>query len=78
MAEDDSETEAAPREEVAPAAAETDILNSPAFLKRKMDVLKSDIAAIDKEIEEARERADAGKAEWGPQLEDLKREVSHL
>ena len=78
MAEEDSETEAAPREEAAPApaAAETDILSSPAFLKRKIDVLKSDIAAIDKEIEEARERAEAGKAEWGPQLEDLKREVS--
>ena len=82
MAEDDSETEAAPREEAAPApaaaaaATETDILSSPAFLKRKIDVLKSDIAAIDKEMEEARERAEAGKAEWGPQLEDLKREVS--
>mmetsp|Transcript_62816 Transcript_62816/g.182224 ORF Transcript_62816/g.182224 Transcript_62816/m.182224 type:complete len:251 (-) Transcript_62816:57-809(-) len=82
MAEDDSETEAAPREEVAPtpaaAAAETDILNSPAFLKRKIDVLKSDIAAIDKEIEETRERAEAGKAEWGPQLEDLKREYKNI
>ena len=78
MAEEENETEAVPREEVAPApaAAETDILNSPAFLKRKLDVLKSDIAAIDQEIEEARIRADAGKAEWGPQLEDLKREVS--
>lgn len=79
MAEEDNETEAAPREEVAPApAAETDILSSPAFLKRKIDVLKSDIAAIDTEIEEARARAEAGKAEWGPQLDDLKREYKNI
>lgn len=55
---------------------EMDILNSPAFLKRKIDVLKSDIEATEKEAEEARARAEAGKAEWGPQLDALRAEVS--
>lgn len=54
-----------------------DILNSPAFLKRKVDVLKSDIAKTEEEIAAAKERLEAGKAEWGPQLEELKREVRY-
>jgi hypothetical protein len=55
-----------------------DILNSPAFLKRKIEVLKSDIEATEKEAEEARALAEAGKAEWGPQLDALRAEVSRL
>lgn len=90
FAEEENDTEAAAADassnsddtvesgETAPAAAnaETDILSSPAFLKRKIDVLKSDIEATEKEIEEAQARAEAGKAEWGSQLEDLRLEVS--
>lgn len=81
FAEEEAEAEA-PTEEDAPETsgeaptAEMDILNSPAFLKRKIDVLKSDLEGMDAEIEEARVRAEAGKAEWGPQLDDLRLEVS--
>ena len=64
--------------EAASTAPEMDILNSPAFLKRKIEVLKSDIEATEKEAEEARALAEAGKAEWGPQLDALRAEVSHL
>jgi outer membrane murein-binding lipoprotein Lpp len=53
-----------------------DILNSPAFLKRKIDVLKSDIEAADEKIEAANKIYEANKAEWGPQLETLRKEVS--
>jgi hypothetical protein len=53
----------------------SDILNSPAFLKRKLDVLKSDVEKCEKDLEEALERAEVAKEEWGPQLEDLQREV---
>lgn len=56
-------------------SAGTDILNSPAFLKRKVDVLKSDIEKAEQDIAAAQELAEAGKAEWGPQLDDLQREV---
>ena len=54
----------------------TDILNSPEFLRRKIDVLKSDIAQAEADIAVAQEQAEAGKAEWAPQIEDLEREVS--
>jgi hypothetical protein len=77
-AEDESETETAPEETTAAGDASssaTDILNSPAFLKRKLDVLKSDIAKCDEEIEIAKKMVDEGKAEWGPQLDALQDEV---
>lgn len=67
--------------EEAPAAATgaaDDILNSPAFLKRKIDVLKSDIAAIDEKISAANEVYEANKAEWGPQIENLRKEVRRM
>jgi len=54
----------------------SDILNSPAFLKRKLDVLKSDIAKADDDLEAAKQRLEAGKAEWGDQLDELQKEVS--
>ena len=53
----------------------TDILNSPAFLKRKLDVLKSDIAQVDEKIAEKNQALEVGKAEWASQLEDLQTEV---
>ena len=56
-------------------AAATDILNSPAFLERKLDVLKSDIAKVDEEIASAKDRLESGKAEWGGQLDELQTEV---
>jgi hypothetical protein len=80
-AEDESETETAPEETTAAGDASssaTDILNSPAFLKRKLDVLKSDIAKCDEEIEIAKKMVDEGKAEWGPQLDELQKEVRRL
>ena len=53
----------------------SDILSSPAFLKRKVDVLKSDIAAAEAEIEELKIAVEEGKAEWGDQLDQLQTEV---
>ena len=58
------------------ADSSTDILNSPAFLKRKIDVLKSDIAKAEEDIAAAKQRLDEGKAEWGGQLDELQKEVS--
>ena len=58
--------------------APDDILNSPAFLKRKIDVLKSDIAKTEEGIAAAKQRLEEGKAEWGGQLEELQKEVSVL
>jgi hypothetical protein len=52
-----------------------DILNSPAFLKRKIDVLRSDIAKTEEAITDAKLRLDAGKVEWGGQLDELQKEV---
>lgn len=58
-----------------PSESDTDILNSPAFLKRKLEVLKSDIAQADADVEALKVQVEAGKAEWGGQLDDLQLEV---
>lgn len=55
-----------------------DILNSPAFLKRKVDVLKSDIEAVKEKIEAANKIYEANKAEWGPDFDKLKLEYANI
>jgi molecular chaperone GrpE len=58
--------------------AAMDILNSPEFLKRKRDVLKNDLAKAEEDLKAATERLEAGKAEWGPQLEGLQKEYQNI
>jgi hypothetical protein len=53
-----------------------DILNTPNFLQRKLEVLKSDIAKIEEDTIAAKELLEAGKAEWGSQFDGLRTEVS--
>ncbi len=62
-------------EHALPSESDTDILNSPAFLKRKLEVLKSDIAQADADVEALKVQVEEGKAEWGQQLDDLQLEV---
>jgi len=57
-----------------PTEDQADILNSPAFLTRKVEVLQSDIAALEKEIEEANVVYTAGKEEWGTKFDMLNKE----
>ena len=47
-----------------------------AFLTRKVEVLQSDIAALEKEIEEVNVVYTAGKEEWGTKFDMLNKEVS--
>lgn len=56
----------------------TDILNSPAFLQRKLDVLKSDIAKVEEDIAAAKVAVEEGKEEWGQQFDGLEAEVSAM
>mmetsp|Transcript_27881 Transcript_27881/g.58559 ORF Transcript_27881/g.58559 Transcript_27881/m.58559 type:complete len:253 (-) Transcript_27881:2488-3246(-) len=65
--------EAAPEAEL-PSEEESDILNSPAFLKRKKEVLESDLAALEKEVDEANAVYLKGKEEWGPKFDLLNKE----
>lgn len=53
-----------------------DILSSPAFLKRKLEVLETDITNSEEDLAKAMERLEVAKEEWGPQFDNLKREVS--
>jgi flagellar motility protein MotE (MotC chaperone) len=53
----------------------SDILNSPAFLTRKLEVLKSDLATAEESMAAATKKLEDGKAEWEKQFEDLKKEV---
>jgi hypothetical protein len=63
-----------PKEVTSDASA--DIMNSPTFLKRKLEVLESDLAKAEADVEEAKARLAEGKAEWGSQLDELDNEVS--
>jgi len=74
--EGEAGTEAEPASDT--SAGATDILNSPEFLRRKIDVIKSDIAQAEADTVVAQEQAEAGKAEWGPQIEDLEREYKNI
>jgi len=60
------------------AAAANDILNSPDFLRRKLEVIQSDLAKAEQDLEEAQQRLEAGKAEWGAQIEDLATEYKNI
>lgn len=62
----------------ASGADPNDILNSPAFLKRKLEVLESDIATTEQDLAAATERKEVAKEEWGPQLESLQREYANI
>jgi flagellar motility protein MotE (MotC chaperone) len=55
-----------------------DIYSSPVFLNKKLDVLKSDLAKVDEKMVVEKARLEEGKAEWGQQLDDLKKEVRYL
>ena len=67
-----------PGDHTLPSESTSDILNSPAFLKRKIDVLKSDINKVESELEKVKNEAEAGRAEWGQQLDDLQMEYKQI
>jgi len=67
-----------PGDHMLPTEKESDILSSPAFLKRKLEVLKSDISKLDDRIEKAKTSLEAGKAEWGDKLKELEREQATI
>jgi len=54
-----------------PAEEPTDILISPAFLQRKVEVLQSDAATLEKSIEEANAVYLANKEEWSDKFDKL-------
>ena len=59
-------------------AGEGDILNSPAFLKKKVDVLKGEIKSADEDIEVAEGELRAAEEEWGDQMRRLKGEFDFI
>mmetsp|Transcript_35152 Transcript_35152/g.43017 ORF Transcript_35152/g.43017 Transcript_35152/m.43017 type:complete len:232 (+) Transcript_35152:171-866(+) len=52
----------------------SDIMNSPAFLKRKLEILQADISKAEEDIENAKKELSKGKEEWGDKLDALNRE----
>lgn len=73
---EEAQEETAAGDDGSALASPTDILNSPAFLQRKLEVIKSDIAKVDEEIVAAKAKLEEGKAEWGHQFDALEVEVS--
>jgi molecular chaperone GrpE len=70
--------EASSEEAAAAASIEADILSSPVFLRRKLEVVQKELEATNAEIEEARGRLDQAKEEWQPQLDELEREYARI
>jgi hypothetical protein len=74
-AESEKESESADKSS---SDAGSDIYSSPAFLNKKLEVLKADLAKVDEKMAVEKARLEEGKAEWGPQLDDLKKEVRYV
>jgi molecular chaperone GrpE len=78
----EEEKEAEPPVEVGdastPSGGGADILSSPAFLKRKLEVLKTDVAKIEEDLAAAQELLKEGRAEYEPQLEALQSEYKMI
>ena len=55
-----------------------DILSSPAFLKKKLEVLKEDIAKTESDIEVAKAEFEANKEAMGDKIEQLKLEFENM
>lgn len=53
---------------------ENDILNSPAFLKRKLEVIQSDISKVEAQIMNANTAIEEGKEIWGDKFAQLSQE----
>mmetsp|Transcript_39327 Transcript_39327/g.57859 ORF Transcript_39327/g.57859 Transcript_39327/m.57859 type:complete len:245 (+) Transcript_39327:131-865(+) len=76
--ESESETENAEAEKALPTESGSDILNSPGFLKRKVEVLQGDIEAMDEKIAQAKAGIETGKAEWGEKFAALEKESINI
>jgi len=61
-----------------PTTAASDILSSPSFLKRKLDVLKTDTAAVQEKMDAQNEVFKANKEEWGSQIDNLRTEYTNI
>jgi len=55
-----------------------DILNSPAFLKRKVEVLKEDVKRLEMDIKDAKVKVEENKAEWSEKLERVDKEDTNM
>jgi molecular chaperone GrpE len=56
----------------------TDILNSPVFLRRKLEVLQKDMHVTERELEVAQQQLKQNKAEWSSQLDELSKEYQQI
>merc|ERR1712241_645408 len=80
----DDEAEAAEEESMQQDITEdlsesaTDILNSPAFLKRKLELLNEDVLKVETDIAEMKGIVEEGKAEWGERLDQLDKEFVNI
>jgi len=72
------EKEGEKKADASASSATTDILNSPEFLKRKLEVLKSDLVKTEEDIVTAETALEEGKAEWGDKFADLNKERKNL
>lgn len=72
------EEEEGKEEKSLPSEGASDILSSPAFLKRKLEVLKQDLAITEERLEAANTALEEGKAVWGDKFADLNKQRTNL
>lgn len=73
--EDVKKEDSAEKEEEKKTEAVDNILNSPAFLKRKIDVLKTDITKADEDLDVIMKTLEENKAEWETDFQRIDKEV---
>ena len=61
-----------------PSEGASDILSSPAFLKRKLEVIQKDIAQCNEDLEKSKAAVEEGKALWKDKFEALNKERANL
>jgi molecular chaperone GrpE len=77
-ADKNNENNKTPAAAASDSSGATDILNSPAFLRRKADVLKSDIAELQEKLGAAQKLLQDNQAEWKPQIDALQTEFTAM
>jgi len=76
--DDDVPENKSAKEKSPDAKKNVDIMSSPAFLKRKMEVLVNDMAEMETKIEESNTQLVENTEEWGGKLDQLQREYLNV
>lgn len=76
--ENKDNSELSTKENSSTVTASGDIMDSPAFLSRKVEILKSDIMELDLKLNETEKIYEKCKSEWGPRINGIEKEYNTI